>query len=222
VVGRVLAWAAVLLGLAAPGPAAADTALFAWMLFDQPAGWVRENKPGLMVLSRDAPAQAGKAPGRAVIMVAHPDAAPGPLDAAFRSFVGLSQALAAERPLRHGEGVTVNGDRILWEMRCCNSGKAPGMMEWNVGIGAPGRNVLLKLLMWTALGRQRLSVLSQHSRFPSQSLCFVHGLLVGVDRGSGQLRPYVRPVARRVPLAIMGVRSRVRHQSDWRAQGTAA
>jgi len=30
---------------------------------------------------------------------------------------------------------------------------------------------------------------------------------------SGQLRPYVRPVARRMPLAIMGVRLRVRHQS---------
>jgi len=76
-------------------------------------------------------------------------------------------------------------------------------------------------LMWTALGRQRLSVLSQHSRFPLQSLCFVHGLLVGVDRGSGQLRPYVRPVVRRVPLAIMGVRLRVRHQSERRARGAA-
>lgn len=51
------------------------------------------------------------------------------------------------RPLRHGEGVTVNGHRILWELRCCNSSKAVGMTEWDVGIGAPGRNVLLKLLM---------------------------------------------------------------------------
>jgi hypothetical protein len=85
--------------------------------------------------------------------------------------------------------------------------------------GAEAMVAHLKLLMWTALGRQRLSALSQHSRFPSQTLCFVHGLLLGVGRGSGQLRPYVRPVARRVPLAIMGVRSRVRHQSDWRAQG---
>src|ERR1700756_2836134 len=36
---------------------------------------------------------------------------------------------------------------------------------------------------------------------------------------SGQLRPYVRPVARRSPLAIMGVRLRARHQSVLRAQG---
>lgn len=112
-VRRVLAWAALLLELAAPGPATADTALFAWMLFDQPAGWVRENRPGLMVLPRDTPAQAGEAPGRAIIMVAYPDAAPGPLDIAFRSFIGLSQALAAERSLRHGEGGTVSGHRIF-------------------------------------------------------------------------------------------------------------
>jgi len=39
-------------------------------------------------------------------------------------------------------------------------------------------------------------------------------------RKSGQLRPYVRPVAGRMPLAIMGVRFRVRHQSGQRAQGT--
>jgi hypothetical protein len=37
---------------------------------------------------------------------------------------------------------------------------------------------------------------------------------------SGQLRPYVRPVVRRSPLAIMGVRLRVRHQSGGRARGT--
>jgi len=40
------------------------------------------------------------------------------------------------------------------------------------------------------------------------------------EEKSGQLRPYVRPVARRMPLAIMGVRLRVRHQSAGRARGT--
>ena len=144
---RVLVWAAVCLGLAAPVPAAADPALFAWMLFDQPDGWVRDNKPGLMVLSRDGTAQAGKVPGRAIIMVASPDATKGPFEAAFRTFVGASQALATEHPVRHGDGVTVNGHRILWEMRCCNSSKVPGLTEWDVGIGAPGRNVLLKLML---------------------------------------------------------------------------
>jgi len=77
-------------------------------------------------------------------------------------------------------------------------------------------------LMWTALGRQRLSVLSQHSRVPLHSLCFPDELLLGVGRGSGQSRPPIRPVVRRVPLAIMGVRSRVRHQSEQRAQGAAS
>jgi Transposase domain (DUF772) len=38
---------------------------------------------------------------------------------------------------------------------------------------------------------------------------------------SGQVRPYVRPVPRPRPLAIMGVRSRARHQSERRARGAA-
>ncbi len=37
---------------------------------------------------------------------------------------------------------------------------------------------------------------------------------------SGQPRPYVRPAARHLPLAIMGVRMRVRRHSPSRAQGT--
>jgi len=77
-------------------------------------------------------------------------------------------------------------------------------------------------LMWTALERQRPSALSQHSRVPSHSLCFRNELLLGVGRGSGQSRPYVRPIVRRVPLAIMGVRLRIRHQSERRARGAAS
>jgi len=38
-------------------------------------------------------------------------------------------------------------------------------------------------------------------------------LLNDGGKRSGQLRPYVRPTTRRMPLAIMGVRLRVRHQS---------
>ena len=49
---------------------------------------------------------------------------------------------------------------------------------------------------------------------------FLDEPLVNVGERSGQLRPYVRPVARRLPLAIMGVRLRVRHQSVGRARGT--
>lgn len=44
--------------------------------------------------------------------------------------------------------------------------------------------------------------------------------LIDVAERTGQLRPYVRPVTRLLPLAIMGVRMRVRHQSVGRAQGT--
>jgi hypothetical protein len=44
--------------------------------------------------------------------------------------------------------------------------------------------------------------------------------LSALARRSGQLRPYVRPVTRHLPLAIIGVRVCVRHQSVWRAQGT--
>jgi hypothetical protein len=49
---------------------------------------------------------------------------------------------------------------------------------------------------------------------------FLHEPPIDVGERSGQLRPYVRPVARHLPLAIMGVRMRVRHQSVGRAQGT--
>ena len=41
-----------------------------------------------------------------------------------------------------------------------------------------------------------------------------------VQYHQGQVRPYVRPVPRLLPLAIMGVRLRVRHQTAKRAQST--
>jgi hypothetical protein len=44
--------------------------------------------------------------------------------------------------------------------------------------------------------------------------------VTGVREGAGQLRPYVRPAARHLPLAIMGVRVRVRRQSVRSARGT--
>jgi hypothetical protein len=50
--------------------------------------------------------------------------------------------------------------------------------------------------------------------------CKSRKVAINVDERSGQLRPYVRPFARRPPRAIMGVRLRVRHQSVWRARGT--
>jgi hypothetical protein len=59
---------------------------------------------------------------------------------------------------------------------------------------------------------------SRSSKFVS---IFGSASLIGVSQGSGQLRPYVRPSGvRRLPLAIMGVRFRVRHQSSRRAQST--
>jgi hypothetical protein len=41
------------------------------------------------------------------------------------------------------------------------------------------------------------------------------------DGSPGQSRPYVRPVLRRSPLTIMGVRLRVRRLSGSRARGTS-
>jgi len=52
------------------------------------------------------------------------------------------------------------------------------------------------------------------------SLLMDYEALIGAGERSSQLRPYVRPVTRHWPLAIMGVRVRVRHQSVWRARGT--
>src|SRR5271163_1825850 len=51
-----------------------------------------------------------------------------------------------------------------------------------------------------------------------EAIVFMTGL--SKWKRTGQLRPYVRPVMRHLPLAIMGVRLRVRHQSVGRAQGT--
>ena len=56
--------------------------------------------------------------------------------------------------------------------------------------------------------------LLEHLRFPYDPPP------IYVGEKSGQLRPYVRPTVRCMPLAIMGVRFRVRHQSGQRAQGT--
>jgi len=44
--------------------------------------------------------------------------------------------------------------------------------------------------------------------------------VTGVRGRSGQSHPYVRPAVRRLPLAIMDVRMRVRRLSVWRARGT--
>ncbi len=52
------------------------------------------------------------------------------------------------------------------------------------------------------------------------NLAFPREPLIDAGERSGQLHPYVRPVMRYLPLAIMGVRLRVRHQSVGRARGT--
>jgi hypothetical protein len=55
---------------------------------------------------------------------------------------------------------------------------------------------------------------------PPCGLAFLYEPLIDIGESSVQLRPYVRPVLRHLPLAIMGVRMRVRLQSVGRAQGT--
>ena len=91
-------------------------------------------------------------------------------------------------------------------------------------------------LMWTAGARQRISLRLDASIGLTRHGAAAAGLRqaprrrgisgleapIGVGERSGRLRPYVRPVARRLPLAIMGVRVRVRRQSGSRARGTRA
>src|SRR3954466_12839310 len=78
--------------------------------------------------------------------------------------------------------------------------------------------------MWTAGARQRISPRLDApiglTRHRAAGACSAHEAPVGVGERSGRLRPYVRPVARLSPLAITGVRVRVRRQSGSRARGT--
>src|SRR5271167_1130717 len=60
----------------------------------------------------------------------------------------------------------------------------------------------------------------QHAPTPNSVEAIVFMTRSSKWKKTGQLRPYVRPVMRHLPLAIMGVRLRVRHQSVGRAQGT--
>jgi hypothetical protein len=94
------------------------------------------------------------------------------------------------------------------------------MSRNNVGTGVQARVLKRKhqqprpISIATAMMRQLVKRGRRHLSFS------VRQSPIGVSERSGQLRPYVRPVSRRLPLAIMGVRLRVRHQSGWRAQGT--
>ena len=88
--------------------------------------------------------------------------------------------------------------------------------------------------MWTAGARQQIPLrldapigLTRHGAAAAglrqaPRMWGISGLeaRIGVGERSGRLRPYVRPVARCSPLAIMGVRVRVRRQSGSRARGT--
>jgi hypothetical protein len=62
--------------------------------------------------------------------------------------------------------------------------------------------------------------LVQDSLSLSGRLDSAYEALISDIESSGQLRPYVRPIARQVPPATMGVRLRVRHQSSRRARST--
>jgi hypothetical protein len=75
-----------------------------------------------------------------------------------------------------------------------------------VSVGVPDHTTF----MWTAWARQWGSI-SRGFFVPGRAS------VAASWGGSGQVRPYVRPVARRMPLATMGVRLRARHQSLSRA-----
>jgi len=65
-----------------------------------------------------------------------------------------------------------------------------------------------------------LTAICRETEMADLNSAFLDEPLIDVGERSGQLRPYVRPVARHLPLAIMGVRMRVRHQSVGRARAT--
>src|SRR5271168_3507582 len=103
---------------------------------------------------------------------------------------------------------------------------AAGWWSWHPGLISRDASRVQWLHMLYQLGLLTAG-LSAGQRRPNRrryrnNLAFGHEPLIDVGERSGQLRPYVRPVARRLPLAIMGVRMRVRHQSSRRARGTEA
>src|SRR5215213_9278322 len=66
-------------------------------------------------------------------------------------------------------------------------------------------------LTWTA--KRRNAYLTSFTRTAPRQVENADGpppseAVIGVGERSGQLRPYVRPAARRLPLAIMGARAR--------------
>jgi hypothetical protein len=82
---------------------------------------------------------------------------------------------------------------------------------------APGVGGPCSLVRWPKRKPNPCRPSSQYSKQPRRP----SRTPVRVVERSGQVRPYVRPVARPMPLAIMGVRSRARHQSERRARGAA-
>jgi len=89
-------------------------------------------------------------------------------------------------------------------MTCCN------------GFGRSACRRSGSLEVWACTTERRPALCSTQNIFASLH----EPLSIDVGEKSGQVRPYVRPIARRMPLAIMGVRLRVRHQSAGRARST--
>ena len=80
-------------------------------------------------------------------------------------------------------------------------------------------------LTWTA--RRRNAYLTSFTRTAPRQVENADGprsseAVIGVGERSRQLRPYVRPAARRLPLAIMGARARVRRRSMAACSGHSA
>jgi hypothetical protein len=112
------------------------------------------------------------------------------------------------RRLVHVPGMSRGTERKSVTDRC-HRGEASTDVRWNIQKLSDGYDLRrcsqASLSLWLASLRKELD--------PSKPVSGVRGR-------SGQLRPYVRPAARRPPRAIMGVRVRVRRQSVQRAQGT--
>ena len=87
---------------------------------------------------------------------------------------------------------------------------------WSKTTAGGAKRALRSLVAAPRSGRSGV----QHAPTPNSVEAIFFMTRLSKWKRTGQLRPYVRPVMRHLPLAIMGVRFRVRHQSPRRARGT--
>ncbi|GJD95870.1 hypothetical protein [Methylobacterium iners] len=116
-------------------------------------GWTRKDLSDGVILQKTLPsdpAQGRRRPGAALIQITKPTAPNTPFPTAFQGYVAGLKALARQKPITKGTGVTVNGHAFAFERRCCgranegqpNEVRADGVF---VGVGSPRAHHFLSL-----------------------------------------------------------------------------